>query len=165
MNCSEIPEKMWVETRQSLYFYFSRRFGFNNADDLAQETLLRVWSRPDYVFKDSSDFPKVCIGFARNVAYEHRREAAIWVTVDWEAELKDEVQYGPGPEVAENMVLLRETLEASQTVLSEQERKLIGKASERDRGGTAAKPMDPAGRVKLSRARRKLADYIGWKKK
>jgi DNA-directed RNA polymerase specialized sigma24 family protein len=165
MNCNEIPEKIWKETRQTLFFYFSRRFGFDDAGDLAQETILRILSRPDYTFDDMADFPKICLGFARNVAHEYRRKAAEWVTVDWEDELSNAMQYGSGAEGAEKAVLLRETLEASQTLLNKQERKLIQKATARDAGGAPAEPMAPAARVRLSRARQKLAAYIGWKKK
>jgi DNA-directed RNA polymerase specialized sigma24 family protein len=164
MHCREIPEKMWQEAREALVFYFSRRFGFDRAEDLAQETLLRVFGRPDYMFKEIGDFPKICIGFARYVAYEQRREAAKWVTVDWESELSNPAQYGPGPEVPENIILLRETLEAGQLMLNDQERHLIANALERDPGDGANKPVESKNRVRLSRARRKLSVYIGWKK-
>lgn len=165
MNCRDIPEEMWKDARQSLYFYFSRRCGFDDAADLAQETLLRILGRPDYTFADLADFPKICHGFARHVALENQRKAPKWVTVDWEAEQNNTAQYGPGPETVEDVVLLHEVLQAGQKVLSKQEREVIGKAIEREAESGPAQAMAPADRVRLSRARHKLWDYIGWNKK
>src|SRR5438105_4015533 len=87
VSCRDIPPSEWEHARQALCFFFSRRLGQNNADDLAQETLLRLWSRPDFEFAKPEDFPKVCFGFAHYVCQQMCRESAkeASVSLDFDA--------------------------------------------------------------------------------
>ena len=75
LNCRAIPETAWEHARRMLVFYFSRRHQGMDAEDLAQETLARLWSRDDYGFDREEDFLRVCYGFARLILQKGYREA------------------------------------------------------------------------------------------
>src|SRR5690349_564754 len=74
MNCRSVSPKTWEYARQALVFYFSRRHGLSNSEDLAHETLASILSRDDYQFEKEEDFLKVCYGFACHVLQTARRE-------------------------------------------------------------------------------------------
>src|ERR1051325_7270350 len=73
-NSRTIPTELWAQARQSLIYFFSRRLGMQNAEDLAHQTLLAIWIREDYEFSELEDFGKVCFGFAKNILKEGIRE-------------------------------------------------------------------------------------------
>src|SRR5260370_399388 len=76
INCRSVPPKTWEYARQALVFYFTRRHGLSDAEDLAQETLATILSREDYHFEKEEDFLKVCYGFAGHILQTARRGAA-----------------------------------------------------------------------------------------
>lgn len=163
LTCRDIPACEWEHARQALRFYFSRRLGQDNAEDLAQETLLRFWSRPDFQFDKVEDFPRVCFGFAHYVCQQICRENAKRAGVELDIEIPSPAWCVGGPQAAEAAILLRETLEVGRGQLEEKEWKLIQNASDREMLGPILGPADGKDRVKLHRARRKLARLVGWK--
>ena len=74
-NCRSIPPAAWEHAREALIFYFSRRHGLTDAEDLAQDTLATLWSRDDDEFEKNDDFLRVCYGFARLVSQKGYRQA------------------------------------------------------------------------------------------
>src|ERR1039458_5061855 len=76
MNSRLVPPDIWEHARQALVFYFLRRHGLSNAEDLAQETLTTILKRDDYEFEDEKDFLKVCYGFAGKISQAGRRKIA-----------------------------------------------------------------------------------------
>lgn len=164
MSCHEVPEYQWEHVCQALRYYFSRRLGFNNSEELAQETLLRVWSRPDLQFETLDDFARNCFGFARNVYWEKSRDR----TAENEGELDFEIMapdsYVGGPRAIEAAVMLREVLEVGRTQLNEKERRLLQNASDREMLNASMSPAKGKDRIGLYRARKKLARLVGWSK-
>ena len=63
-NCRSIPTEKWVHAHKALVHFFTRK-GVSNPEDMAQETLMTLWSREDYQFEKEDDFLKVCYGFAK----------------------------------------------------------------------------------------------------
>ena len=51
------------------------RAGVTDPDDLANETLLTVWMRSDYIFERKEDFLRVCYGFADKIRRQGYRQA------------------------------------------------------------------------------------------
>ncbi len=163
-NCRDIPPEAWGAAHQALLFYFSRRFLVSNAEDLAQQTLLAVWSRPDFSFTRHEDFQKVCYGFAANVLTAERRKHAKGIHAPLNPNMAGPSNIS-GPQATEDLVFLREVIEKAPTKLTEEEWKLIGLAAEatladapyRFAASTANKL-----RVRLHRVRKKLALKMGW---
>jgi DNA-directed RNA polymerase specialized sigma24 family protein len=74
-NWRSIPTEAWKQVFDVLVFYFSRRGLRQDAEDLAQKTLLAVLGREDFTFDDPSDFQKVCYGFANKILLAHLRQS------------------------------------------------------------------------------------------
>jgi DNA-directed RNA polymerase specialized sigma24 family protein len=74
LNCRSIPPAVWEEVRQALVFFYSRRCGISNAEDLAHDTLVAILTRDDYEFGKVGDFQKVCYGFAHHVYQAANRQ-------------------------------------------------------------------------------------------
>src|SRR5450432_4212962 len=74
-NSRSIEPEAWEQARSALVFYFSRRHGFTNAEDLAQETLAALWKRDDFEFARAEDFLRICYAFARRISQSGGRDA------------------------------------------------------------------------------------------
>jgi DNA-directed RNA polymerase specialized sigma24 family protein len=162
-TCRDISQEMWTQAVQVLIVFF-RHHGVTDADDLAQETLLRILQRNDsFPFEKEEDFPKVCYGFARNVLLENRRKIRrnAWDLLDPDMPAPQH-QFG-GARATEDRIFLEEVWNIGQTQLKKKEWEAIQQGAEDDRTtmpdrlnmGTANNV-----RVQLHRARRKLARII-----
>jgi DNA-directed RNA polymerase specialized sigma24 family protein len=158
LNCRSIPPEKWVHARKALIFFFSRR-GASNPEDLAQETLMTVWSREDYQFENEDDFLKVCYGFAKNILLEgyrlSRKHAADHSVLPVESRARG-IQ---GLEGNEARVFLEEVCRRADTELQEEDWAAIQAAVDRD---SQHQPVEGKERVRLHRARKKLAKLTGW---
>jgi DNA-directed RNA polymerase specialized sigma24 family protein len=160
LNSHSISGELWVYAHKCLVFYFTRR-RCQNAEDLAQETLMTVWQREDFRFEKEEDFLKVCYGFARHILQQGyrdvRKHAADELTPDIER---------PSPKVQglqrqELQVFLGQVRSLAETDLLADELALIMEAMKRDGHGP---PFSSQLRVKLHRARKKLRKITGWGK-
>lgn|ERR1017187_3452553 len=165
-NCRSVPPKAWEHARQALLFYFSRRHGLSDAEDLAHETLAAILSREDYQFEKEEDFLKVCYGFASHILQAARREAVKFslTSADFTLATPDaEIQRLKGAEIN---VYLNELLELGRNQLGDQDWQLIQNSSILEEN--IPRNSDPVNanneRVKLHRARKKLAKLSGWRK-
>lgn len=167
-NCRSIPPAVWEHVRQALVFYFSRRHGITNAEDLAHETIAAVLTREDFEFACQEDFLRVCYGFAGRVSQngyrqtrKHAGDSAAVDSIASQALQSRTVTLSP-PEMA---ILLQEVLQAGESRLSTTDWQLIREASSTDRA-TLARDMKLGDannvRVRLFRARKKLAKLTGW---
>jgi DNA-directed RNA polymerase specialized sigma24 family protein len=164
-TCRSIPSAVWSHAHAALVFYFSRRHGYSNAEDLAQETLTAILARDDFEFEKEEDFLKVCYGFASRISQtgyrRAKKHAAAPLTPD----------SGPGGYSAqlsapEAGVLLDEVIRTAKGSLSADDWHLIREAADTDRATMAERlKLGDANnvRVRLHRARRKLARLTGWK--
>lgn len=157
-----IPDELWAQAHQRLIFYFTRRMGTDNAQDLAQKTLLAVWTRKDYEFAKEEDFFKVCYGFAKRILLEAYREGVqrhghVELTPDLEEKIFG-VRGLKGPEAS---AFLEEVKHHAQTILTAEEWALIQAAANRDQHSL---PITGKIRTKIHRIRKKLAKKTGWGK-
>jgi DNA-directed RNA polymerase specialized sigma24 family protein len=132
---------------------------------LAQETLLSIWDREDYEFENEEDFLKVCYGFARLKSKEGYRDNKRHddETVD---DSLAAPKHGWGSQRAtESRMLLAQVWKIGQSKLREQDWKLIQQASDSDypkmNDGMNVGSAGNA-RVRLHRARRRLAKLVGF---
>ncbi len=158
-NCRSIPDETWVQASKAL-FYFFRRKGVPNPEDLAQETLLTVWVREDYQFDKEDDFLKVCYGFARNILQEGYRITRKHAAEELDISVDSRVRRIQGLEGNEVNVFLEEVCQRADAELQEEERAAIQAAVDRD---SQDQPVEGKQRVRLYRARKKLAKLIGWR--
>jgi len=164
MNCRDMPPEAWARALNKLIFYFSRRHGVENAADLAQQTLLAVLQRPDFEFEKEEDFQAVCYGFANRVGLAASRRREKTATVPFDATVPDPESF-QGPEAPECAVFLDEVRKAGEQ-LEERDWELIQKAAAAQIEGDAyafAPEEANSLRVRLHRARRKLAKITGWR--
>lgn len=158
-NCRSIPDETWVQASKAL-FYFFRRKGVSNPEDLAQETLLMVWAREDYQFDKEDDFLKVCYGFARNILQEGYRITRKHAAEELDISVDSRVRRIQGLEGNEANVFLEEVCQRADAELQEEERAAIQAAVDRD---SQDQPVEGKQRVRLYRARKKLAKLTGWR--
>lgn len=161
ITCRSISTELWVQARDRLIYYFSRRHGFQNAEDLAQNTLMAVWIREDFEFEKEEDFFKVCYGFARKVAQDalRTRKRQEWVELDPEtAEKGSSVK---GLKGAEMRTFLAEVMRMGKAELEAEDWELIKAATSSDGD---ADPVPTNLRVRIHRIRKKLAKVTGWSK-
>ena len=142
--------------------FFSRRHGLDRAEDLAHETIEALLRRDDYEFERQEDFLKVCLAFARNVGKEARRQRTA-LSLEETGEPLQRPRSRAKLSPAESAVLLDQVLRAGQTGLKDWP--LVSWAAT-DRGAVDI----PGGnsnrlRVRLHRARKKLADLTGWRQR
>lgn len=159
MNSLSISQEHWEHARQCLIFYFSRRHGFTDAEDLAQQTLLALWQRQDFEFESEDDFLRVCYAFAKRVSQQGYRQNRRFAAVALDSSFQEPIQHTNHPrlEPAELKLLLDEVLRTKEQ-LTDKERALIDNAIASDlRQGSNA-------RVYLHRARKKLERLTGWRK-
>jgi hypothetical protein len=166
INCRSVSPKTWEYARQALVFYFTRRHGLSGAEDLAHETLATILSREDYQFEKEEDFLKVCYGFANHILKAARRETAKSVSNAQGSTMMSPIEKTQGLKDAEVSVYLNEVFRLGRDQLREADWQLIQQSVVLD--GDYAADTDPAeansARVKLHRARKKLAKLAGWRK-
>jgi len=159
LNCRSIQSEKWVHAHKALIFFFSRR-GALNPEDLAQETLMMVWSREDYQFEKEEDFLKVCYGFAKNILLEGYRVNRKHAAEELDPSAEPRVRRIQGLEGNEVSVFLEEVRRRADTELQEEEWEAIQAAIDRD---SQDRPVQRKQRVRLYRARKKLAKLTGWR--
>lgn len=167
LNCRAIAPTAWEHARKVLVFYFSRRHGRMDAEDLAQETLASVWSRNDYGFEKEQDFLRVCYGFARLILQKGYREARKHAGEELNASRPAAGHSTGGAAEAEWRILLFQICQVGASQLREKEWQLIQDAATSDFAGTAREStLADANtvRVRLHRARKKLARLTGWRR-
>ncbi len=163
-TCSSIPPEIWVKARKVLVFYFSRRHGSENAQDLAQDVLTAMLSRTDYVLEQESDFLGLCYGFAVRISLaEFRRHARRPHTgTQIEVAVPDDSNSG-GLNSIEARIYADQIERIGQTEMPLEDWRLIQKSFDSDR----AKLAEELGlgnannaRVKLFRAFSKLRNLL-----
>jgi DNA-directed RNA polymerase specialized sigma24 family protein len=157
-NCRAITTEKWVHARKVLVHFFTRK-GVLNPEDMAQETLMAVWSREDYQFENEDDFLKVCYGFARNILRDGYRVDRKHAAEELDLSVESPVQGVQGLEGSEVSVFLDEVCRRADAELQEEERAAIQAAIDRD---SQDHPVESKRRVRLYRARKKLAKLTGW---
>lgn len=168
LTCRSIPPAKWEEARQLLVFYFSRRHLHAKAEDLAQDTLVALWNRADYQFAREEDFPRICYAFARHIMMADGRGELKHAAV----ELDEGLTAAPAPNAfglssTEMTVFLREVVKVGLSKLRQGDWQIIQRCTVPD-GREASAEMSTAEankvRVRLHRARKRLARLTGWKK-
>lgn len=157
-NCRSISHEAWVQAHKALIFFFSRR-GASNPEDLAQETLTAVLSREDYEFEKEDDFLRVCYGFAKNILREGYRASREQAAEESIVSVESRVRGIQGLEGNEARVFLEEICRYAGAELQEEEWAAIQAAIDRD---SQDQPVEGKERVRLHRARKKLAKLTGW---
>jgi DNA-directed RNA polymerase specialized sigma24 family protein len=157
-NCRSIPTAKWVHAHKALIYFFTGK-GVSNPEDMAQETLMTVWSREDYQFDNEDDFLKVCYGFARNILREGYRVDRKHAAEELDLSVESRVQRIQGLAGNEVSVFLEEVCRRADAELQEEEWAAIRDAIDRDRQDH---PVEGKQRVRLHRARKKLAKLTGW---
>ena len=164
VNSRSILPELWAQAWDALVTYFSRRYGREDAQDLAQETLAAVLQRDDYLFRDPEDFLRVCHGFARNVLKAAIRSRAATEPWDDSAPLPERDTVRSSPDEA---LFLDEVLRTGKRRLEAEEWRLIREAAAAQMRN---EPYDfeqkdaNRMRVRLHRARKRLARFTGWRK-
>lgn len=168
LTCRTIPPAQWEHARRVLVFYFSRRHLRANAEDLAQDTLAALLHRDDFEFEREEDFLRVCHAFARLVIKAgYRREFKHAAT-----ELDDHLAAAPernafGLSATEMAVFLQEVLKAGKSELSQRDWEIIQRNAvpeDPEKGAAVSEREANRNRVRLHRARKKLAQLTGWTK-
>lgn len=157
LNCKSIPDEKWFHAYKALVRFFTHKV--LNPEDMAQETLMKLCSREDYQFENEDDFLKVCHGFARNVLLEGYRVSRKHAAEELDLSVESHVQSMQGLEGSEVSVFLEEVCRRAEVDLRKEEREAIQAAIHRD---GQDHPVDTKQRVRLYRARKKLAKLIGW---
>ena len=166
MTCRSVSPKAWECARQALVFYFSRRHGLSGAEDLAHETLVAILGRGDFQFEREEDFLRVCYGFAGHILQAARRGAA-----RKSRDSGDVTATAPTIEAqrlagAELSVFLNEVFRLGRDALRDEDWQLIQQSIvlDGDRSVDSGAANANNARVKLHRARKKLAQLVGWRK-
>ncbi|MEI9975269.1 MAG: hypothetical protein WDO73_26340 [Ignavibacteriota bacterium] len=167
INCRSVSPRTWECARQALVFFFSRRHGISDAEDLAQETLAALLSREDYQFEKEEDFLRVCYGFANNILQAARRETSKSAGTALDFDAGSPIAITRGLNQAELNVYLNEVFRLGKDQLREVDWQLIQQSIVLDGDQTTGKDQSSANneRVKLHRARGKLARLVGWRKR
>jgi hypothetical protein len=164
MNCRSVSPKTWEHARQALIFYFSRRHGIQNAEDLAHETLAAVLGRSDYEFNHEEEFLKVCYGFAAHMLQNALRETKRDAMPGLDAAVAPTTSNGPVLRSDEWKVYLAEVLRIGQEQLRAADWDLIrGTVLAATNDDGPRPPIANNVRVRLHRARHALAKLTGWR--
>jgi DNA-directed RNA polymerase specialized sigma24 family protein len=167
LNSRSIPPEAWEHASEALFRYFANRHGYQEAEDMAQNTLLKVWEREDYEFENVSDFPKVCLGFARMISFENFRSG-------WKAqkpldfEVPTPAHSGSSHRATESRIFLAEVRRAAASRLKPREQQALRDALVNEQAPDNSKlraPIPPSDRIFLHRTRQKLRKITGWRKK
>jgi hypothetical protein len=172
LTCRSISPAAWAHARDALVFYFSRRHGFANAEDLAHDTLAALLSRADFEFGKEDDFLRVCYAFAVHVSQAGYRKAKKHSADALDPALHGIPRWNAGPGVnglnaTEISLLLDEVIRIGETELRVQDWTAICHAASADGHATGIQDSPAKGtrsRVRLFRARQKLARLTSWKK-
>lgn len=163
-DCRSISQEAWEEARVALVFYFSRRHGFSNAEDLAQETLLVVFKRSDFKFENEGQFLRVVYGFASRISKQAYRQSRKNQGQELDPALsarQPRVDSLRGPEVA---VFFKQVCREGEAGLSPLELQLVRRLMESDVSDLykSFKRADSNKmRVRLHRVRAKLRKLSG----
>ncbi len=166
INSRSISPELWEQARQNLLFYFSRRHGLANAEDLAQETLLAILTRPDYEFEKEEDFLRVCYGFASRVSQQGYRKIQKHTHPSLDIDVAASMNHIKGLSGVEIGIFLDEVRRLGKLELQDKEWQLIEQAALEDRAGLPGQfNLGDANtvRVYLHRARKKLIAITGWR--
>lgn len=162
INSRSIPPKLWAQARETLVFFF-RRHGRSDAEDLAHETLMAVLSRDDYEFEEEN-FLRVCLGFAHYILKGSYRAAARAASG-----LESDVAALPGSlggsANTEARILLDQVTHIAETRLDASEWDMIFRAAMGTDSNFDSQANSGYSRVRLHRARKKLARFAGWRKR
>lgn len=161
LTCRSISTQLWAQVRGRLIYYFSRRHGFQNAEDLAHNTLVAVWIREDFEFEKEEDFVKVCYGFARNVAQDALRARKRHEYSELDPETAEKASSVKGLRGAEMKAFLDEVMRTGKAELEAEDWELIKSTINPD---AEAGPVPTNLRVRLHRIRKRLAKLTGWEK-
>ncbi|HLJ85685.1 MAG TPA: hypothetical protein VKZ53_02620 [Candidatus Angelobacter sp.] len=121
---------------------------------------MAIWAREDYEFEKEEDFLKVCRGFARKILLEGYRASTKHAAEELDPETKSRVPGIQGLKGNEVSVFLNEVFSRADAELEEEERAAIQAAVDRD---SQDHPVDGKQRIRLFRARKKLAKLTGWR--
>lgn len=167
LNSRCIRPDMWEHARQSLIFFFSRRHGVNQAEDLAQETLMTLWNREDYQFAREEEFLRVCYGFAGRILQQGYRQTQKHAGAELDPAAAEPVSELHGLEGIEIGIFLEEVRRIGKLELQDREWQLIRDAAAAPERGRASEDRSSSEanneRVRLHRARKKLARLTGWR--
>jgi DNA-directed RNA polymerase specialized sigma24 family protein len=166
-NCRSISPQAWEHAREALVFYFSRRHGVADAEDLAQDTLAALWSRADFEFEKEEDFLRVCYGFAGRVLQSGYRRTRKHTASALNPAIPDPPRTAFGLNSTEMGLLLDQVIQIGEKNLREKDWEVIQTAASVDGPRTDLRGSSDTGnvfRVRLSRARRKLVELTGWEK-
>jgi DNA-directed RNA polymerase specialized sigma24 family protein len=161
LKSRSISTELWAHARQRLIFFFSRRLGMQNSEDLAHNTILAIWLRNDIELETEEDFLKLCYGFAKKVLQKAYRDtkADQWVELDPGIEKRVlDVQGLRGSEAA---AFLKEVIECGEKMFNAEDWALIEAVAGRDENDA---PVSGQIRTRMHRMRKKLAQMTGWEK-
>ena len=128
---------------------------------------MTLWGREDYEFEKEEDFLRVCYGFARLVLQKGYRETQKHAGEELDPATPAAAHDIGGSIQTEARILLAQVCEVGAAQLQEKEWQLIRHAANSDRAsiGHALNIGDANNvRVRLHRARKKLARLTGWNK-
>lgn len=160
-----ISPEIWAHARDVLVFYFLRRFSRSHAEDLAQETLLAMWKREDFVFEKDEEFLRVCFGFASRILLQGYRHSVKHEGSPLDPSMSAPADATAGLRGSEVNVYLNQVLKIGQERLREQDWKILQQGADVDGSGPAQREMSNKSRVQLHRARKKLSQMTGWRAK
>lgn len=167
VNCRTASPDAWEHARQALVFYFSRRHGLAEAEDLAQDTLTAVLAREDFTFEKVEDFLRVCYGFAHRISLEARRGTSRNINTPLDFDPPASRGGTEGLRDAELRVYLREVLAVGKERLRARDWEILKRATSAE-GKQIAEEFGLGDanntRVYLHRLRKKLAGWTGWRK-
>lgn len=167
VNCRTVSPDAWEHARQALVFYFSRRHGLAEAEDLAHDTLTAVLARDDFVFEKEEDFLKVCYGFANRINLEANRGIAKHVGTELDFDPPATQSETQGLHDAELRVFLQEVLNVGKERLRARDWEILKRATSLE-GKRIAQEFGLGdannARVYLHRLRKRLAAWTGWRK-
>src|SRR5216683_7118740 len=130
-NCRSIPPEKWVYAHKALVYFFTRK-GVSNPEDMAQDTLMTLWSREDYQFEKEDDFLKICYGFAKKVLLEGYRVSRKHAAEELDLSSDSPIQSVQGLKGSEVSVFLEEVCRRAETELQQEEWAEIRFAIHRD---------------------------------
>lgn len=163
LNSRSIRAELWEEAREALEFYFRRRHGAKDSEDLAHETLQAILIREDYLFEEEDQFLRVCYGFAKRISKKGRRDATLH-----EATARDAAAFGADEKVngmsgVEARIFLDDIRRTAEAVLTPRDLKIVELLMEGERPGLGGRFRNSNQlRVHVHRIRRKLAQITGW---
>src|SRR5580658_8070668 len=125
MTCRDISEATWMEAFHALVVFFRHRLAAE-PDELAQQTLVRIFHRQDpYCFEKEEDFPKVCYGFAKIIWLEHQRRQQRDTTTVLDPAMPAPAHHAGGQQATEDHIFLEEIRRIGQTQLKKKEWEII----------------------------------------